>query len=190
MGLRSWVTRFLTPAESSEADESGRDQGLALAVDVERRAGAMLDHYDLAAEDARRIAEILDEAVSREEGYARTMIVDRVTREVDVDEERARTIVDSEVASIRNLARVRKFTAGTDGAVRFRWGDSTGTDESPVCADVRATIDEEGPVTLAELRELIQRAASDHESGTPERAEDLIPHESCRHTVVRHIETD
>jgi hypothetical protein len=189
MGLRSWVAELLTPSEPTGGDDE-TERDLLLEVDVPRRAGAIMDHYGLADEDARRIAEILDTELTRDDGYARAMIVDRITREVDVDEDGARTIVDTEVASIRNLARARKFTARSDGDARLRWVDSLGNDDSPVCADVRATIDEGGPVTLAELREAIRSAARDHESGTPERAEDLIPHESCRHTVVRHIETD
>jgi len=188
MGLRSWVTELFTSADAS-SDEGAEESPLLLDVDVPRRAEAIANHYGLPAAAARRIADILDAELSREEGYARTMIVDRVTREVDVDEDRARTVVDTEVASVRNLARVRTFTAEGDGAVRFRWVDSVGTDDSPVCAAVRETIDENGPVTLPELREAIRTAASDHESGTPERADDLVPHESCRHTVIRHVET-
>lgn len=187
MGFRRWVSGLFT-VESEQEDDT--DQGLDLTVDVARRGEAISGHYDLAGEDARRIAEIVDEAVSREDGYTRTMIVDQITREVDIDEGRARTVVDTEVASVRNLARVEQFTADGDEEIRFRWIDSVGTDDSPVCADVRRAIDESGPVTLAELRETIREAASDHESGTPERADDLIPHASCRHTVVRHFETD
>jgi hypothetical protein len=116
------------------------------------------------------------------------MIADRVARELDMDEDRARTIVDTEVASIRNLARVRKFTEQAGEEVRFRWVDSVGQDDSPVCAAVRAEIDERGPVSLGELRSIIREAADEHPSGTPDRADDLVPHEQCRHTVVRHVE--
>lgn len=189
MGLRSWLAGLLTAEEPSTGDEETADRALELRVDVDRREGSIMEQYDLAAEDARRIAEILDAELHREDGYARTMIVDRIVREVDVDEDRARTIVDTEVASIRNLARVRKFTAQTDD-VRLRWIDSVGKDDSAVCADVRAAIDEEGPVTVERLRELIREAAAEYEEGTPERAGDLIPHESCRHTVVRHVDAN
>jgi hypothetical protein len=186
MGLRSWFTGLLEEGGDSSGDD---DVELDLLVDVERRAGAIVQHYDCSGEQARRIAEILAGELTREEGYARRMIADRVRRELDLDEDLARTIVDTEVASIRNLARVRKFTAQTEGDARFRWIDSVGRDDSPVCSDVRDAIEERGPVDLAELRELIREAASDHESGTPDRADDLIPHESCRHTVVRHVES-
>jgi plasmid stability protein len=185
MGLRSWVSGLF--GDEGQAAGDGDDE-MALGVDVERRAGAILEHYGLSGEDARQVAEILAAELTREEGYARSMIADRVARELDVDEERARTIVDTEVASIRNLARVRKFTEQAGGDVRFRWIDSVGHDDSPVCAAVRAEIDDRGPVTLAELREIIREAAGDHPSGTPERADDLVPHERCRHTVVRHVE--
>jgi hypothetical protein len=92
------------------------------------------------------------------------------------------------VASIRNLARVRKFTEQAGEDVRFRWIDSVGQDDSPVCRTVRDAIDDRGPVGLTELRSIIREAASEHPSGTPERADDLVPHEQCRHTVVRHVE--
>ncbi|WP_336002149.1 hypothetical protein [Halorientalis halophila] len=187
MGLRDWVTGLLGEGESGAGGSDG-DGGLDLVVDVERRAGAILEHYGLPGEEARRVAEILAAELTREEGYARSMIADRVVRELDLDEERARTVVDTEVASIRNLARVRRYTEQAGGDVRFRWVDSVGQDDSPVCADVRAAIDDRGPVSLDELRELIRDAASEHSSGTPERADDLVPHERCRHTVVRHLE--
>ncbi|MFB6082940.1 MAG: hypothetical protein ABEJ94_01690 [Halorientalis sp.] len=188
MGLRSWVTGLFGDEGDANDDDGGSDGQLDLAVDVERRAGSILEHYGLPGEDARRVAEILDAELSREEGYARTMIADRVARELDVDEDRARTIVDTEVASIRNLTRARSFAEGSGGEVRFRWVDSVGRDDSPVCADVRAEIDERGPVTLDQLREIIREAAEAHPSGTPERADDLVPHERCRHTVVRHLD--
>jgi hypothetical protein len=187
MGLRSWLAGLFAVDDGGEGDDP--DEGtLDLVVDVERRAGAIMEHYGLDGEDARTAAEILDEGVTREEGYARTMIADRVARELDVDADLARTIVDTEVASIRNLARVRKFEQQADDGARFRWVDSVGTDDSPVCADVRAAIDDRGPVSRSELEDAIREAASDHDEGTPERADDLIPHESCRHTVVRHME--
>ena len=186
MGLRSWVSGLL--GGEGDATDDGDDGELELAVDVERRAGSILEHYGLSGEDARQIAEILAAELGREEGYARSMIADRVARELDMEEGRARTIVDTEVASIRNLARVRKFTDQAGGDVRFRWVDSVGQDDSPVCADVRSEIDDRGPVDLDELRSIIREAASEYPSGTPERADDLVPHERCRHTVVRHVE--
>jgi hypothetical protein len=189
MGLRSWVAGLFETAETTEDDDDSGEVGLELVVDVDRRAGAIMEHYGLSGEDARAVAEILDEELSREEGYARTMIVDRVARELEMDESRTKTIVDTEVASVRNLARVRKFERQTDGQARFRWVDSVGRDDSPVCAAVRDAIDERGPVSRSELETVIREAASDHESGTPARADDLVPHESCRHTVVRHVET-
>lgn len=185
MGLRSWVSGLLDDGSGGNSTEDGQ---LELDVDVERRAGAIVEQYGLAAEDARRLAEILAGELTREDGYTRRMIADRVARETDVDGDQARTVVDTEVASIRNLARVRKFTRQSGETVRFRWIDSVGADESPVCADVRAAIDEAGAVTLDELEDIIEEAASDHEEGTPERADDLIPHEQCRHTVVRHMD--
>lgn len=191
MGLRSWFAGLLDPGGAGDDAESGGDDEveLELVVDVDRRAGAIMEHYGLDGEDARQVAEILEAELGREEGYARTMIVDRVARELDMDEARAKTIVDTEVGSIRNLARVRKFERQTDGQARFRWVDSVGRDDSPVCADVRAAIDERGPVSRSELADVIREAASDHDEGTPDRADDLIPHESCRHTVVRHVES-
>ncbi|MFB6143021.1 MAG: hypothetical protein ABEJ30_06730 [Halorientalis sp.] len=186
MGLRSLLDDLLGAESGSEATEEGGE--LELRVDVERRAGAIMEHYGLSGEDARQVAEILATELGREEGYARTMVADRVARELDVSEERARTIVDSEVASVRNLARARQFREQEGHDVRVRWVDSMGTDDSPVCADVRAAIDERGAVTLEELREIIREAAADHPEGTPERADDLLPHEGCRHTVVRHFE--
>ena len=188
MGLRSWVSGLLGDEGDAAEDEDGDDGQLELAVDVERRAGSILEHYGLAGEDARQVAEILSAELAREEGYARSMIADRVARELDLGEERARTIVDTEVASIRNLARVRTFTEQAGEEVQFRWVDSVGKDDSPVCADVRAEIDERGPVSLGELQSIIREVAADHPSGTPERADDLVPHEQCRHTVVRHVE--
>jgi len=188
MGLRSWLAELFAADEGTGGDDP--DEGaLDLAVDVDRRAGAIMEHYGLDGDDARTAAEILDDAVTREEGYARTMIADRLAREIDADEDLARTIVNTEVASIRNLARVRKFEQQAEEAARFRWVDSVGTDDSAVCADVRAAIDDRGPVTRSELEAVIREAASDHDEGTPERADDLIPHESCRHAVVRHVVT-
>lgn len=186
MGLRRWVTGLFT-ADERGSDGESTDSGPGLSVDVDHRADAIERHYDLPAADAHRLAEILAAEVERPEGYTRTMIADRVIRELDLSEGRARTIVDTEVRSIRTLARVAQFTRQSDGTVSFRWVDSAGRDDSPVCADIRAAIDEDGPVTLERLRELVREAARSHEEGTPERAEDLIPHESCRHTVVRHF---
>jgi uncharacterized protein YcaQ len=185
MGLRGWLSGLLDPAGGDEEAEGGQ---LDLVVDVERRAGTIMEHYDLSGEDARQVAEILASELAREEGYARQMIADRLAREVDIDEDRARELVDTEVASIRNLARVRHYTAQTEGEVRFRWLDSVGRDDSPICADIRAAIDEDGPVTLSELEALIRETAAEYESGTPDRADDLVPHEGCRHTVVRHVD--
>jgi hypothetical protein len=173
--------------EGGATDDDG-DSEPDLVVDVERRAGAILEHYGLSGEDARQVAEILAAELAREEGYARSMIADRVARELDIGEDRARTIVDTEVASVRNLSRVRRFREQVGTDVRFRWVDSVGQDDSPVCADVRAAIDERGPVTFEELRSVVRGAASEYPSGTPERADDLVPHEQCRHTVVRHVE--
>ncbi|MFB6165057.1 MAG: hypothetical protein ABEJ31_07850 [Haloarculaceae archaeon] len=184
MGLRRWVAG-LVGGDASAAEQS---PALELSVDVPARAASIEAHYGLAAADARRVAEILQAELGREEGYARTMIADRIAREVDLDPAVARTVVDTEVASIRTLARAEKFARQADGEVRYRWVDSVGRDDSPVCADVRAAIDERGPVTRDELVELLREAAAGHESGTPERADDLIPHERCRHTVVRHVD--
>lgn len=184
MGLRSWLTGMFEDGAASDPAEAE----LELLVDVERRAGTIMEHYGLDGSDARTVAEILAAELTREEGYARTMIADRVERELDVDPNRARLIVDTEVASIRNEARVRKFTQQADGEPRFRWVDSVGQDDSPVCADIRDAIDERGPVTLAELETVIREAASEHDGGTPDRADDLVPHEQCRHTVVRHVD--
>jgi len=185
MGLRSWLGDLFAAEPDADA---GEEAELVLSVDVDRRAGAIMEHYGLDGADAREIAAILEDEITREEGYVRQMIVDRLTRAVDLDEERARRIVDTEVASIRNLARVRKFTQQAEGEARFRWVDSVGRDESPVCADIRAAIDDRGAVTLAELEDAIREAAADHDEGTPDRADDLVPHEQCRHTVVRHVE--
>lgn len=195
MGLRDWVSGLLGGAPAGDEDPSGAgppadadDGGLRLSVDVDRRAAAIAGQYDLPEADARRLAEILADEVEREAGYAREMIADRVGRELDLDAERARAIVDTEVASIRNLARAERFERLGGDDVRVRWVDSAGRDDSPVCADVRGAIDERGPVTVDELRELLRDAAGAHPDGTPERADDLVPHERCRHTPVRHVE--
>lgn len=187
MGFRSWLSGLIE-SESSGTDETRGDGQLELEVDVERRAGAVMEHYGLSGEDARQVAEILAAELTRKEGYAKPMIVDRLTRELDVDEELARTVVETEVASVRNQARVRRYAEQVDGKPRFRWVDSVGRDTSEVCADVRAAIDERGPVTHSELQDVIREAASDNEEGTPDRADDLVPHERCRHTVVRHMD--
>lgn len=182
MGLRNWVTGLFA------SDETDADEEADPVVDVGRRAGAIMEHYGLAGPEARRAAEILAAEMTREEGYARPMIADRLARELDLDEDRARTIVDTEVASIRNRARVGEFVRQSGRDVELRWVDSVGSDDSPVCAAIRTEIDERGAVTLSELESIIREAAAAHDEGTPERAEDLIPHEGCRHTVVRHME--
>jgi hypothetical protein len=192
MGIREFVAGLLGSSESADESReggaaSGEQQGPS--VDIERRASAIAAQYGLDASTARGITERLAAARDREDGYSRTMLVDQFTRELDLDEELARTVVDTEVASLRRLETISALEGKNSREVRVRWVDPVGRDDSPVCAAVRDRVDEEGAVTPEELREVLRGAATGHESGTPERAEDLIPHTGCSHTVVRHVES-
>lgn len=189
MGIREFISGLLgSGASAGEAGEAG-DEERGPSVDIEQRASAIETHYGLDASTARGITERFAAAQDREDGYSRTMLVDQCTREFDLDEGLARTVVDTEVASLRRLETISALEGKNSDDVRVRWVDPVGRDDSPVCAAIRARVDEEGAVTPGELREVIRTAAADHESGTPERADDLIPHTGCSHTVVRHVET-
>lgn len=186
----------ITPNPSGEDSgepqhRGGTSEVVDEKVDIERRSRIIVEHYDgVSQEEATRIAELLKEHLTGT--FSPRDLQADVETEVDFPHEQIETLVRTEVGSIQTMDRVRGYQdrPGFEEHV-FKWTGASDSRTSPICTEVKEEIEARGgAVPLDELQELLRTKAEKYrdEGGTLERMDHWVPHEKCRHIVVRHVD--
>jgi len=127
------------------------------------------------------------DSLTQPQGWSINSIVNRLTDEFEfLDIDQARTITRSEVAAVLNKARETAYRARPD-EVQVDWRGPDDSDTTEICSTVKELIEQSGgSVNVSELQNILEEVAREHTSkgGTPERAEEYMPHYQCRHTMI------
>lgn len=160
-------------------------------VDVEKRTEIIHQHYDpVDEEQARVIAEKLKDEMEDTSGYTMDSIRYDLEDTLDLSDELIYTIAWTETSSIELLDAVSGYLE--DDAPRYSYKISVSNDDRthPICREAAAEIEEQGGVGLKELTRILLEKVEKYEDegGTPGRMAHWVPHERCRHTVVRQVD--
>lgn len=158
--------------------------------DVNARSEAIHQYYEGVPESqAQQIAEILCRKLT-EGNYSMRGIADEVTEHTGLDEDRVFTIIGTESTAMSNLRRVQSYSSRADSQEYvYQWMGPDDHRTTEICAGIKRDIESQGgAVPLTMLQSLIEGHASQHESGTPERASEFLPHRECRHVLTRHVD--
>lgn len=160
-------------------------------VEVDRRATIIETHYEaIGPDEAGRIADILDRALTSDGGYKTWEVQQEIEDELGLSTRLVDRLVETEIASIEVLNKVeRLYERGEDDEL-FIWDGPRDERNHPLCEDVRDEIDRRGGVTLDELSTLMLEMATEYEAhgATPQRLDHWSPHEKCRFSVKRYHE--
>lgn len=89
-------------------------------------------------------------------------------------------IARQETAGVLNRAKIVSLLARPDD-VLVRWVGPDNSDTTDLCTGLKA--ETEDGVPMSEMLDLLEQYADEY-GGTPERADQGLPHFECRHTVV------
>lgn len=203
MGLFDRVKSTLR-SDGDETTDSGADEEPEVSgafevpawavedrVNVEERTGIIHEHYDeVNKEQARVIAEKLKEDMADTSGYTMDSIRYDLEDTLDLPDELIYTIVWTETSSIELMDTVSGYL--DDDAPRYSYKISVSDDDRThsICREAAREIEEQSGVGLEELTRILITKAEKYkdEGGTPERMEHWVPHERCRHSVVRQVD--
>jgi hypothetical protein len=183
---------FQSDANQEEPDASADpftapESAVEDRVSVSKRTEIIIEHYDgVTGREAKQIAQTLKKHLEEPEGYSARDMINEIDSAVDLDEELIETIVLTENASISNMNTIEDYMEreADDWVYKITVSD----DGHPICTDARDKIESKGGVSLEELARILIENAEEHEEGTPKRMDHWVPHERCKHRVVRHVD--
>ena len=172
--------------EPDELDEYVGDQLIKdFAADALKaiRQGALFSFYkDVPEQDVTIIHNVIQDAFLSHHLSLKEMI-EEVTKRTSLDPERARMILRTESTNLANMSRKvgwEKMERQRDETFVYKWSVKHDHRTSPQCLDIEAQVGE--GKTMTEIQSIIQKVA---ESYIPGWNAQLVPHPSCRSTIVR-----
>lgn len=130
---------------------------------------------------ALRVKGTIREALTQPQGWSLDSVVSNLEKEFDfMDESDAKRIARQEIAATLNEAMEISFEARPEEPI-VRWVGPSDQDTTELCQEIKEEIGDGVPMDEAE--QIIQEKSREYEYGTPERADQLIPHWLCRHTL-------
>lgn len=188
MGLNEWLRIF----RGSIQEENIRSDFTQYTWnDIDVRANKIERHFeDISPTDAQVVAEVMCERLT-EGGFSMRSIADEIMARTNLREERTFELVNTESTAMSNLRRVQSYTEhrGSSDYV-YQWSGPEDHRTTKICSGIKGDIESRGgAVSLDQLRSIIREHAKQHEDGTPDRADEFVPHRECRHVLVRHVRT-
>jgi menaquinone-dependent protoporphyrinogen IX oxidase len=132
----------------------------------------------------------IQDSLTQPQGWSINSIASRLVDTYEwMEQDRAVKIVRQEVAAVLNKSREIALRAKADTGEEplVRWAGPDDDDTTKICEEIKRRVDESGgAVQVTTLKEIIKDVATEYEDqgGTPGRAEELVPHFQCRHTLA------
>lgn len=143
---------------------------------------------------ADAIHDTFEEKLTQPQGWSVGSIVDDLQEKYSaMDDSQALNIVQTELSVIFNSAREQAYKDRDDGReYLFYWQGPSDHRTTDVCMEIKEEVDDRGGnVPMEELRSIVRskakKYAGTNQGGTPERADEWLPHFKCRHTMVRDV---
>ena len=123
----------------------------------------------------------IKESLTQPQGWSLESIANRLGDDFPHMEEHQRNrIARQEVAGVLNRSKIASLLARPDDPL-VRWVGPDDGDTTELC---KSLVEESSDgVPISEMLSLLKDHAKQHDGGTPERAEQGLPHWLCRHTV-------
>lgn len=146
--------------------------------------------------DAQQVAElkaILDERLTQPQGWSIRSLAEDIQEAFGFDEQHAVGMASDTSHGVLNTAREEAYE-DMEGSEEFvyKWIGPADHRRTEVCREITEMVEDRGgAVTMPTLKAIVQRVAQKYEGteegGTPQFADDWMPHYQCRHTFVREV---
>lgn len=158
---------------------------------IEESVGSNVHHTfaHLDGEDIQLLREQLRENLTQPQGWSVRSLIEDLVDATGVDEKYAVNTVRTETAAVLNSAREDGYRdVGMDASEEFRWKGPDDHRTTIICTTIKERVaGAGGSLPLRDLKSVVRQVALTHRDhgGTPERADQFLPHFNCRHTFVR-----
>jgi hypothetical protein len=161
-------------------------------------AGVVWDKFDgYSKQTADAVRNSLEENLTQPQGWSlKSLVNDLLDMYPGMGERKAMNIVRTETSAIFNTARQQAYEDREDADnYVYYWQGPDDHRTTEVCKEIREEVEQRGgSVTLRELKNILHDKARKYEGtregGTPERADEWVPHYQCRSTFVRDVKAD
>lgn len=139
------------------------------------------EYADVPETAGLRVTEVIKDALTQPQGWSLDSIVDELDKEFSfLPHHRVEKIVRQEVAAVLNEAELVSLQARPEEPT-VKWVGPDDQSTTDLCTEVKEEVGDGVPVS--ELLDILEEKARKYESGTPQRADQGIPHWLCRHTI-------
>lgn len=143
------------------------------------------------------IIETLEDVMTQPQGWSLGSLLDALRDNLgdidaaDVEDDYLLNILRNETSAVLNTAREEAYEGRPDSEeYEYDWIGPNDHRTTDTCLSIEGRIEDEGgAVSMERLKEILYEEALVHadEEGTPERADDWVPHHNCRRTFVRRV---
>ena len=152
-------------------------------VDVERRSEIISKSHDFSQETAQKISECLAESMNESKHQPRD-ITKCIDENTNLNKQMAESMMQEQMGGVYKLNSILRYREMPID-IGIEWMPPGDGDLSPVCDEIASEIESRGgAVSFNSLYEIMRTAAENHQEGTPELVEYMIPHKgNCRCTI-------
>lgn len=153
------------------------------------------DSFDgIPAAAGRKIHDLFEEKLTQPQGWSLRSIQQDLMKEFpEMPEKQAETITRMEVGAVLNEAREIAYESREDEREYvFDWTGPNDSRNTKICEEIRNEVESRGgAVPMDELKDILYEKARKYRDrgGTPDRADNWMPHYGCRHTLTRRVQT-
>lgn len=140
-------------------------------------------YADIPESAGLRVEQIIEDSLTQPQGWSLESVVNQIDDEFEfISRGRAKGIARQEVAAVLNEAEIVALQARPDDTI-VRWVGPDDVDTTEMCKTIKERVGDGVPVS--ELLSILEEVSDDYKNqgGTPERADQGVPHFGCRHTL-------
>lgn len=170
----------LNKSPSWESDDDVTQQTQEWVEAVFQLRDPLYDEYSgIPQAAALTVKQHIQDALTQPQGWSIDSVVDEIYSEFDfLEYHEAKRIARQEIAATLNQAQKISLEARPDEPT-VMWDGPDDQDTTELCKEVKREIGD--GVLLSEAEQIIEEKAAKYDYGTPERADQLVPHFLCRH---------
>lgn len=174
----------LNKAPSWESDDDVTQQTQQwMETVLDMRDPLWNDYADIPETAGMRVHQVIKDSLTQPQGWSLDSVVNQLADEFDfLPKHRVERIVRQEVAATLNEAEIVELQARPEEPT-VKWVGPDDQDTTVICQEIKSEIG--SGVPLSEALDVLSEKAAEYEDdgGTPDRAEQGVPHFLCRHTL-------